>query len=307
MQFLDKNFPFFMPVLSRQLNSLIPFYSIHLIQKENMTKSLKNFFFVSIMTAIVVMTWGCDDIPDGTVEAFHYDNTVIEMSAPDSFNLTQEDSTFVVSIQFPENPFKRNVYVEVATVAGLNISEEQFQLKDDGSEQSGDETADDNVYTGIIKLSSILPPANYLINFFLEDQEQVTRLVASKQFLFSSGTVNYPPVLSNLQLPASVKRDESFVFTVKADDPNGLDDIARVYFALFRPDGTQSGDGAYFQMVDNGDDEHFGDATAKDGVYSYKNSFGASSAVGSWRFEFEAFDKSGVLSNKIIQTMEVEL
>jgi hypothetical protein len=113
-------------------------------------------------------------------------------------------------------------------------------------------------------------------------------------------------VISNLLLPSSVNRGDSFIFSIKVDDTNGSFDIAQVYFKLYRPNGTivLNGNDDFFLMVDTGD-ANLGDQTAGDGIYSFKNSFSSTAPTGLWKFEFQAKDRSGKLSNIISSNMMV--
>ena len=117
---------------------------------------------------------------------------------------------------------------------------------------------------------------------------------------------NQPPALSDLQAPNTVKlasQDQLLVLQVKASDPNGLEDVQRVVFNSFRPDGSASS-GNPFQMYDDGDPNH-GDATEGDRVYSLRIILPSTTQIGTYRFEFQAFDKANEGSNMIIHLMTV--
>lgn len=118
---------------------------------------------------------------------------------------------------------------------------------------------------------------------------------------------NQPPLLSDLQAPDTVRlasQDQLLELRVRASDPNGLDDIQRVVFNSFRPDGSAS-TGNPFQMFDDGDSNH-GDARRGDGIFSLKIILPASTQTGTYRFEFQAFDKSNEGSNVIIHRITVK-
>ena len=117
---------------------------------------------------------------------------------------------------------------------------------------------------------------------------------------------NQPPVLSDLQAPDTIKlasQDQLLVLQVKASDPNGLEDVQRVVFNSFNPAGIPSASNP-FQMFDDGDANH-GDATRGDGVYSLRIVLPSTTPTGTYRFEFQAFDKSNEVSNVIIHRITV--
>jgi len=119
--------------------------------------------------------------------------------------------------------------------------------------------------------------------------------------------LNKPPVLSDLQAPDTVAVSTSTVFitlSVKASDPDGLQDIARVQFNSFKPDGSPSS-GNPFQMYDDGKSEH-GDSVVGDGIYSLIIQLPPGTTKGTYRFEFQAFDKSNAGSNIMVHKMVVQ-
>jgi hypothetical protein len=116
--------------------------------------------------------------------------------------------------------------------------------------------------------------------------------------------VNDPPQLSGLQAPDLISRSaipNTYVLSVLASDPDGRSDIQRVFFNTFLPNGNPSS-GNPFDMRDDGQQ---GDATANDGRYSLTIEINNAAATGNYRFEFQAEDKQGVLSTKLIHTITV--
>jgi hypothetical protein len=118
---------------------------------------------------------------------------------------------------------------------------------------------------------------------------------------------NRPPVISELSAPDTVKlgnQSQSLLLTVRANDPDGLSDIAKVLFNSYKPDGTASG-GNPFLMYDDGLAAH-GDASAGDGIFSLLISLPSNTQLGTYRFEFQAFDRSSEPSNVIILRLTVK-
>ncbi len=119
-------------------------------------------------------------------------------------------------------------------------------------------------------------------------------------------TNNTPPRLSSLTAPATISRSatpNNYVLSVQAGDADVEcnDAIARVFFNTFLPDGNAA-TGNPFAMRDDG---QAGDATAGDGRYSLTISITPQNNTGNYRFEFQAQDRAGALSEKIIHTIMV--
>jgi len=116
--------------------------------------------------------------------------------------------------------------------------------------------------------------------------------------------VNLPPAVSNLIAPTMISRNRTpntYVLSVQVNDPNCIADLKRVFFNTFLPDGRASS-GNPFVMRDDGKE---GDVVASDGRYSLTIQITAQNATGIYRFEFQAEDKKGALSNKITQNITV--
>ena len=116
--------------------------------------------------------------------------------------------------------------------------------------------------------------------------------------------VNLPPAVSNLNAPTTISRNRTpntYVLSVQASDPNCITDLKRVFFNTFLPNGNASS-GNPFVMRDDGKE---GDAVAADGRFALTIQITAQNATGIYRFEFQAEDKKGALSNKITQNITV--
>jgi hypothetical protein len=80
-------------------------------------------------------------------------------------------------------------------------------------------------------------------------------------------------------------------------DQNGLSDIDKVYFVVYRPDGTTNN--SQNLMFDDGNLTDHGDQTAGDGIYSLLIQITSANQKGTYRLEFQAKDRGGKLSNII--------
>lgn len=271
------------------------------------------------LLVVIALIWlplifsACDKIPDGVVENRIADYTVTQVNAPASAVYSVADSSVVTSIKIENASSVSEVWCSVSLADGSKTVREKVEMLDDGKVQTnGDTSAGDNIFSGKFIMSKLFAQGSYEIRYFVKDnintEGQNVALVAIQKFNFSKGENNTAPVISDLQLQQSVSRGESFIFTLKASDQNGLNDITAVYFKLYRPDGSQLDPGnglEYFLMHDDGNTDVFGDAAAGDGIFSFKNSFGATAATGDWKFEFRAKDRSGELSNTITQNLTV--
>lgn len=269
-------------------------------------KSLAIFLLLFILSA-------CEEIPDGVVEQTKVYNKVKSISAPANFSYSQSDSILVTTIEFESSKYIGKVWMQIKSEDGTTTMISTLPMLDNGNyTANGDQKADDNIYSAKAGIGKKYSNGKYFIEYFVEDNvkplnENVSK-VAVHFFNYNNNQVSYSPVISNLTILNSVSRGESFVFTLKVEDQNGLGDISQVYFKLFRPDGTladpQNGLG-YFLMVDDGNIDIFGDQSAGDGIYSFKNSFSSTALTGQWKFEFQAKDKSANLSNIITHFLNV--
>jgi hypothetical protein len=120
--------------------------------------------------------------------------------------------------------------------------------------------------------------------------------------------LNRPPILSDLVAPDSVSVSTSVVLlqlTVTAADPDGQSDVQKVFFNSFKPDGSPSS-GNPFQMLDDGNaGGSSGDQVSGDGIYSLVIQLPPGTPKGDYRFEFQAEDRSGALSNTVVHTITV--
>lgn len=126
----------------------------------------------------------------------------------------------------------------------------------------------------------------------------IRRIEVTDRFL------NDPPQVSGLQAPDLISRSaipNTYVLSVLASDPDGRSDIQRVFFNTFLPSGNPAS-GNPFSMRDDGQE---GDTTANDGRYSLTIQITPANATGTYRFEFQAEDKQGALSARLIHSITV--
>ena len=157
----------------------------------------------------------------------------------------------------------------------------------------------DDLYENHFILMREYPIGKYTVKFSAEGFEGSIKQVALATFYFKNGQDNLPPVIANTMIdPDTVVITQPTVIStsVEASDPNGSSDILEVYFVVYRPDGTTSGNKVF--LYDDGKSEN-GDLTAGDGIFSRLIQVDQSNQKGTYRFEFLAKDRIGDLSNLI--------
>jgi len=123
-----------------------------------------------------------------------------------------------------------------------------------------------------------------------------------------------PPVISGLTAPDTVTAPQNpgqvalLQLSVRASDPDGLQDIARVIFYSYKPDGTAANNGLPFSMYDDGGASGDGDTdpVAGDGVYTLTIQLPYGTQTGRYKFVFQAFDRVGEGSNIITHYITVQ-
>ena len=271
---------------------------------------MKDFLKVSIALILLLFVFiGCEKIPDGIINPKVNFFQVTALAAPDTFYFNNLDSTLSVSLKMQGNviPFKDPLgFLQNSKTRKTLVA---IRLKDlQQSFSSGVLTA---TATGYVEMKQAFASGNYNLVFQTIDSEsQIATTIAIHKFFYNNGKGNFSPEITNLQMyyateqPAlrdTVKRNKDIIFSIKVSDADGLNDISKVSFNLFRPDNSSVGN---FIMFDDGDVKH-GDAAAGDGIYSLKNSFGTTSSVGVWKFDFSAVDKSDSTSNVITHNLYV--
>jgi hypothetical protein len=271
---------------------------------------IKNFKITAISLILVFIFVGCEKDYDTVIENYIPDYQVKLVSPSDSIRYNPLDSLITIRIAFNSASSIQSVYCDVYAADNSKLNSSPLSLLDNGNIANGDVTAIDGSFANKIPLSESYPNGIYNIKYFVTDKSNSTNQVALGTFKFNNGQANIAPVISNLILVDSVNVGIDFVFSVLVTDQNGYNDINKVYFELYRPDGTVVKDGngnSKFDLYDDGDFTVRGDQTAGDGIFSFKNSFlnDASTQRGFWRFEFEAIDRGNKLSNKIIKSVKV--
>jgi hypothetical protein len=251
---------------------------------------------------------------DSTVEQYQ----VISVSPSGNVVYNAIDSLITLRINFTQSSEVGIVVCDLYSPDNKKLNSSSMLLYDNGNPEFGDDIANDNKFANKFPLSTLDPVGTYSVRFYIQGQYGSYNLIAQTSFDYDNGQDNVAPVISDLVMVDSasstpidsIEVDVSFIFSVYVVDQNGYNDIDLVFFELFRPDNTVVTDGSgnsRIQMPDNGNIQVYGDQTAGDGIFSFKNKFLDSPTTqrGNWRFEFQALDRGGLLSNKITKTLKV--
>ncbi len=239
---------------------------------------------------IPLLFWGCDktfeNVIDVTTE--NYQVTTIA-GIKDTIDLKNPaDSLLNLRIIFtPESEVNR-LYFDVIDPDDLPLNPSPVEMM--------------NTSGVIFENQFILKPeynnGKYGVQFSVTGFNGESKVVALSGFQFNNGQDNLPPVIANtiIEPDTAVVTDTTVIFTsVEAMDSNGVNDLKEVYYIVYRPDGSTSG--TKLLLFDDGNIEENGDLSAGDGIYSRLIQINETNDKGTYRFEFQAEDRSGELSN----------
>lgn len=281
---------------------LNPQSSVQNSKRKSLLKLLKLVFL------LLIFITACEEIPNSTIEQKIINFKAESINAPQEFFYSIADSTFITTIKFSDNESIEKVWLSVRSIDGSSTIIPQIFMSDNGDYYfSGDQTAKDKIYSAIVQMSKNYPSGKYIIEYYVQNSftysSENTSKYGSHIFTFSNTQKNLPPSIVEVTLPNSVTFEQRFTIMVKVSDPNGLNDIAAVYYELYKPDGSKAVNSqgiSEFPLFDNGFTSYNGDLVANDGIYSVFLTFPSGQSVGQWRFEFTAMDRSGLKSDKSI-------
>ncbi len=270
------------------------------------------FLLISFSIIAAFLFSSCDKIPGGVVDSQIVDYSVEKIEAPVSVTYSKSDSSVTTTIWLANNESVNSVWCKISSLDGQIIINPSvsFQFVYDMIPFSWQR--DLKTYSAKFYMSKSNPSGKYQIEYFVENNinksPNNTAKVGSALFKYNNNQNNLPPVISNLVIPSAVSRGNNFSFSLKADDPNGVSDIQAVFYKLYRPDGTlvvNSQGISEFPLYDDGNSSVHGDQTAGDGIYSAMLNFPNTQPTGVWKFEFQAKDYGGKLSNVLTQNLTV--
>ncbi len=252
--------------------------------------------------------WGCQKDFNSVVDSSPSNYQVNKILGADSVMYYPSDSLITISIGFTSSTGIRTVSANVIDPSQNQINLDPIILFDNGNlSDNGDTTKGDNIYSNKYPLSRYYANGNYQIQYFVTDYSNQSNLAAIRSFNFNNGQANVAPVISNLVCPdtETIQPVTINIFvSVYVHDDNGLKDIKSVYFnSYIPPDGHPSSQNPIMMY----DDGTHGDVTAGDGIYStYVVLPSTGVPKGTFRWEFQAEDRGGLLSNKIIHYLVIK-
>jgi hypothetical protein len=240
---------------------------------------------------IPLVIWGCEQTFDnviGTSSESYQLTSVIGIK--DTVDLkVPGDSLLSLRLIFTPQSQINKVYFDIYASDNTRLNAAPVEMQE----------VSNKIYEENFILKREYPIGNYNVKFSVTGFDGKNKQVAVGSFYFNNGQDNLPPIISNTVIePDTVEVTQpTVIFTsVEASDSNGLNDISEVYFIVYKPDGTTNNNKV--SLYDDGQSEN-GDLTAGDGIFSRLIQVDQSNQKGTYRFEFQARDRLGDLSNII--------
>jgi len=256
-------------------------------------------FHLIIVISIILFCLACEK--EAPVEINLTDPSIKIHSVPDVFKWQSEEQVLMmVKVEDPQGVETLDK-VSIEIKQGSNLKDAGL-MWDDGL--NGDIIAENGTFTySIIPKNLLFSLDPVYFTFLAEDMNgnfspEIKDTIDVKEFI-----KNDPPQIIEITGPISISRSQqgNHLLTAKIDDPQGLNDIQKVFFNSFRPDGTASSGNPFF-MYDTGAN---GDVEENDGIYSFVFTISPSNALGNYRFEIQAQDKSGAKTDVVVHTITV--
>ncbi len=269
--------------------------------------SISTIYFILIFAII----GGCEKQPshpiDSTIEVSSLQSATLSLSTinTDTINVGPErkpDDLLPIRLRAYATPYPLSPE-GAKTRFSLVLGETQRILASGDLRNDGiapDAIASDGTFSGYVDFQ-IERSAVSLLQLELWSEDKNRNRGTSTILSITIIRSNQPPALSNLAAPDTVpigNQNRTILLQVRASDPDGQSDIRRVIFNSFRPDGSPSL-GNPFSMFDDGDTANSGDPVRGDGIFSLRVAPSPPTASQTYRFEFQAFDRSNAGSNII--------
>lgn len=257
---------------------------------------------ISLLSFSLLLTlfFGCEKEYDAIIDSKSSNYQVNLVQPSDSITYNPADSLITIRISFNSGSTIQSVYCDVYASDNLKKNTSPVSLLDNGNSANGDDIANDGKFANKFPLSESYPNGIYSIRYFVTDKSNITKEAAVGTFKYNNGQANIAPIISDdiIEPDTAIVNDTTVILTsVRAFDSNGLSDIEKVYFVVYRPNGTTSG--IQNVLFDDGNVSLHGDQIAGDGIYSLLIQITSANAKGTYRFEFQAKDRGGKLSNII--------
>ena len=257
------------------------------------------------------------EISDTTIHlGYSYPVEFVNIQKPDTLKSGTVAEYLYITLMHPEGlQAIENVYFNLYDNNSLTLLKTYEMFNDGNFEDTGDLIAADSVFSFKMD-SSFAVGYKGLYKLEFTATAEFGSITSSGKFdIFLENKVGkilelaVPDQMIRPTTPNTIVRE---LVTARVMDPQGLGDIDSVYFYFKKPDGTYTNFGNPYNLVDNGKPfnlktwfEDAGDETANDGVYSLSIFFYFDADIGEYELTFYVRDKSGNLSEVLIDTLEV--
>jgi len=243
-----------------------------------------------VLLLLPIIIIGCEQTFDDIIDAVQNNYQVSLVSPTDSVTYRINDSLVTIRIVFTSTSEVSEVFCDIFASDQSKLNSAPLQLFDN----------DDNRFLTVFPLSQYYPNGIYNIYYYVKNADESMHQVAIGSFKYNNGQDNLSPEIENTVVdPDTVVVTTTTVIltSVEASDPNGQNDILKVFFIVYRPDSSTNGN--ELELFDDGNVDDNGDITAGDGIYSRLIQVDQTNEKGTYRFEFRARDRGGKLSNII--------
>lgn len=250
-----------------------------------------------LLILLITVYYGCEKKFDTSLEPATAEYQVSQVATFAAFTHTLTDSIINPSIKFTSVLDLRRIWIEILSPENEKISPGVINLYDNGSTSTGDSIKGDKEYSALVTMKSEFINGTYLISYFIEDKTGAVKKVAAQTFVFDNGKANVAPIILSVVLPDTIQivgEGLAFLVAASVSDSNGIRDVKEVYFTSVRPDQTSSG--LRTSLYDDGNYTENGDASSGDGIYSRVVRIDSANQKGTYRFDFEARDRGGLVS-----------
>ena len=213
----------------------------------------------------------------------------------------------VVAKDEDSSPQNVSVYLDLL-FNNSSIFNQPIQMANDGNiAENGDVFANDTIYS--LKIDSTFAvgkSGNYTMVFSSVDEFDDESNAVENNILIE----NERGYIITTDVPDTVVRPADIPIKALVGDPQGSDDIQRVYFELRASDGTyvETSPGNHFQqnMFDSGNLTAHGDTTGGDSEYSIILSVSQANVADIYTLEFYMVDKVSNISLMVSDTLDIQ-
>ena len=225
---------------------------------------------------------------------------------PRVISLDASSAIYVIAVDAVDSEGPDDIKSVEGRVYFPNSPVQNLTIKLRHLDQAADTTFGQDTYIFLFRPEDIAHQGSgeYFILFSATDKGGAASSELVKRIHFVSSVQNQSPLLTDLNAPDSlIARGDTLKLSIRTTDPNGQDDIFRVWFDSFLPNGDPA-KGNPFTMFDDGgelsgENIRSGDLIKGDGIYSLIIQGPVPGLSGEFRFVFQAVDKNNALSNTV--------